>query len=227
MESTVDRPPMEHLRSRVLAAALELVAEGKRVSPGNLRTKGVRGNTNLLILARDDLIAAGALPPGIVRSYERLHPKEATGTPRVNKWERILAVAAQFYEPGETASPTEIARVLGMTRQTVGAYITDLKRRNLWPYAGIGTGKYVRCHRAQERKREDGGRKTEDGEEFLPSSVFHPPSSREAGDVIQDAPLGATTQALPSRKTPGKAARRTRRWVKEYGVERLRREYRR
>ena len=59
------------LRARVRAAGLDLTAAGLRVSAQSLRRRGVRGGTALLIGIRDELIAAGELPPEARRVYTR------------------------------------------------------------------------------------------------------------------------------------------------------------
>jgi len=68
--------PRSAQRAQVLAAALELLALGQRVSVQRLREHGVRGGTARLIEIRDKLIAAGKLPPeASARFYTRcLHP---------------------------------------------------------------------------------------------------------------------------------------------------------
>jgi hypothetical protein len=59
--------------------------------------------------------------------------------------ERVLRVAGRLYQPGQVASPMEISKEVGCSRQTISGVITMLRRRNLWPYKGGRIGiKYNR-----------------------------------------------------------------------------------
>ncbi len=63
------------LRAAVLAAGLDLVALGERVTVTHLRELGCRGGTNRLRSVRDDLIADGELPETArPRDYQRVAP---------------------------------------------------------------------------------------------------------------------------------------------------------
>jgi len=55
--------PRAVLREQLRSAALSLLAAGQRVSVQRLRERGVRGGTAALIALRDELVAAGKLPP--------------------------------------------------------------------------------------------------------------------------------------------------------------------
>jgi hypothetical protein len=55
--------PWEVLRAQLRSAALAILADGQRVSTQRLREHGVRGGTAALIKLREELVAAGELPP--------------------------------------------------------------------------------------------------------------------------------------------------------------------
>jgi hypothetical protein len=57
------RLPPSVLRAQLRSAALALLANGERVSTQRLRECGVRGATAALIKLREELVAAGELPP--------------------------------------------------------------------------------------------------------------------------------------------------------------------
>lgn len=57
------RLPPSVLRAQLRSAALALLANGERVSTQKLRECGVRGGTKALIALREELVAAGELPP--------------------------------------------------------------------------------------------------------------------------------------------------------------------
>ena len=57
------RLPPSVLRAQLRSAALALLAAGERVSTQKLRECGVRGGTKALIALREELVAAGELPP--------------------------------------------------------------------------------------------------------------------------------------------------------------------
>jgi hypothetical protein len=57
------RLPPAVLRAQLCSAALALLANGERVSTQKLREYGVRGGTKALIALREELVAAGELPP--------------------------------------------------------------------------------------------------------------------------------------------------------------------
>lgn len=57
------RLPPSVLRDQLRSAALALLAAGERVSTQKLRECGVRGGTKALIALREELVAAGELPP--------------------------------------------------------------------------------------------------------------------------------------------------------------------
>ncbi len=60
--------PPEILKAQVLAAALVLIAEGKRVRNVGLREHGCRGGNELLVRTRNALVAEGLLPPEAAQS---------------------------------------------------------------------------------------------------------------------------------------------------------------
>jgi hypothetical protein len=55
--------PRAVLSAQLRSAALSILAAGQRVSVQRLREHGVRGGTAALIALRDELVAAGKLPP--------------------------------------------------------------------------------------------------------------------------------------------------------------------
>ena len=57
------RLPPSVLRDQLRSAVLALLAAGERVSTQKLREYGVRGGTKALIALREELVAAGELPP--------------------------------------------------------------------------------------------------------------------------------------------------------------------
>ena len=57
------RLPSSVLRDQLRLAALALLANGQRVSTQKLRECGVRGGTKALIALREELVAAGEIPP--------------------------------------------------------------------------------------------------------------------------------------------------------------------
>jgi hypothetical protein len=70
------RLPRSVLRAQLRAAGLAIVAAGQRVSVQRLREHGVRGSTAALITIREEMVAAGDLPPeAAARVYARpVHP---------------------------------------------------------------------------------------------------------------------------------------------------------
>ncbi len=70
--------PPEELRERILAASLELLAEGRKITQHALRERGIRGTNSTLLAHRDALVAAGLLPatPG-----SRARESEAVASP--------------------------------------------------------------------------------------------------------------------------------------------------
>jgi hypothetical protein len=68
------RVNLDALRVRVRIAARELLAAGQRVSPDNLRKRGVTGSTTNLLACRRALVAAGELPPEAEVFRERRRP---------------------------------------------------------------------------------------------------------------------------------------------------------
>jgi hypothetical protein len=48
----------------------------------------------------------------------------------------VLRVATRLYKPDEVASPLEIARKVGCSRQNISSIIAALRRRELWPFRG-------------------------------------------------------------------------------------------
>jgi len=70
------RLPRSVRRAQLRSAALAILAVGGRVSTQRLRECGVRGSTAALIALREELVAAGELPPeAAARVYARpVHP---------------------------------------------------------------------------------------------------------------------------------------------------------
>lgn len=70
------RLPRAVLRAQLRAAGLAILAQGQRVTVQRLREHGVRGGTAALIALREELVAAGELPPDAgARVYARpWHP---------------------------------------------------------------------------------------------------------------------------------------------------------
>jgi hypothetical protein len=70
------RQPRAVLRAQLRSAGLQILAAGERVSVQRLREYGVRGGTAQLIAMREEMVAAGELPPqAAARIYAHsLHP---------------------------------------------------------------------------------------------------------------------------------------------------------
>ena len=115
------RLPPSVLRDQLRSAALALLAAGERVSTQKLRECGVRGGTKALIALREELVAAGELPPeAAARVY-------APPTHPPGKASRPLPILSAMdggrarLEPPPVAQPDNIDARPKLTRASAGA----------------------------------------------------------------------------------------------------------